>query len=165
MADAVSLASSESARDDRFCGSPAKDAYAHAASTEGVRCLEESPTATLYKEAMLKAAVDGEGPEATDVAVLLFSENVSIDGLAVAWGPTNKQESIIECARACVRHVPSGHGVFGNLPCNAFVFCPELECFEPDAHDHTQGDCWLKVRPLPTERPWRVPMRFAIDSH
>lgn len=30
------------------------------------------------------------------------------------------------------------------MPCNAFVWCPDDVCFEPDAHHHTKGDCWLK---------------------
>ena len=41
---------------------------------------------------------------------------------------------------------PPNYGLFANLPCNAWVWCPlEHEiCFEPDAHTHHAGDCWLK---------------------
>ena len=35
-------------------------------------------------------------------------------------------------------------GNYEPLPCNAFAWCSEVECFEPDAHKHTLGDCWLK---------------------
>ena len=33
---------------------------------------------------------------------------------------------------------------FEPLPCNAFSFCPDDVCWEPDIHKHTKGDCWLK---------------------
>jgi hypothetical protein len=35
-------------------------------------------------------------------------------------------------------------GPFVDFPCNSFVWCPDEVCFEPDAHKHTKGDCWLK---------------------
>lgn len=42
-------------------------------------------------------------------------------------------------------------GLFGALPCNAWVWCPVgvKRCFEPDAHTHTGGDCWLKFTEVP----------------
>jgi hypothetical protein len=40
-------------------------------------------------------------------------------------------------------------GPFGNLPCNAFAFCAFDTCFEPDAHSHRKGDCWLKFTEAP----------------
>lgn len=40
-------------------------------------------------------------------------------------------------------------GPFGKLPCNAVTFCAFPECFEPDAHKHSQGDCWLKFTEAP----------------
>ena len=57
-------------------------------------------------------------------------------------------------------------GPFEKLPCNAFAYCPDEVCFEPDAHHHTKGDCWLKftegpaapeVRRRPAGQPgcWR----------
>ena len=55
-----------------------------------------------------------------------------------------------------MRHVPLGvkvGGPFGALPCNAFVWCPvDVDggvCFEPDAHTHGAGDCWLKFTETP----------------
>ena len=33
---------------------------------------------------------------------------------------------------------------YAPLPCNAFAWCSEEVCFEPDAHKHSLGDCWLK---------------------
>ena len=41
----------------------------------------------------------------------------------------------------------------GKLPCNAFVWCPagRARCFEPDAHTHTGGDCWLKFTEVPEQ--------------
>jgi hypothetical protein len=44
-------------------------------------------------------------------------------------------------------HPPAGP--FGTMPCNAFAFCAEPNCFEPDAHKHSQGDCWLKFTEAP----------------
>lgn len=40
-------------------------------------------------------------------------------------------------------------GPFAKLPCNAFAFCTEETCFEPDAHKHGRGDCWLKFTEAP----------------
>ena len=31
-----------------------------------------------------------------------------------------------------------------SLPCNGFAYCEAAVCWEPDAHKHTKGDCWLK---------------------
>ncbi|CAI5963760.1 unnamed protein product [Closterium sp. NIES-64] len=38
---------------------------------------------------------------------------------------------------------------FAHLPCNVWVFCCAPTCFEPDAHTHTFGDCWLKFSEAP----------------
>ena len=148
--EAAFPASSLTDENERTCGSPARDAYVEAGSAEGVSCLERSPTAILYKKARLEAASADGGGDGDDGLDIVLLENVSLDGLAVAWGPSNKKESVLDCARACVKHqVPSGHGIYRNLPCNAFAFCPDPECFEPDAHQHTMGDCWLKFTELP----------------
>ena len=50
---------------------------------------------------------------------------------------------------ASSRRLGAHGGQFGALPCNVWVFCPvgNDACFEPDAHKHTGGDCWLKARP------------------
>jgi len=44
---------------------------------------------------------------------------------------------------------PTTAGPFGNLPCNAFAFCAFDNCWEPDAHKHSKGDCWLKFTEAP----------------
>lgn len=67
------------------------------------------------------------------------------DGLAVAWGIGNKMATAEDCAVACLNHKPGViQGPYVNLPCNAFAWCPDEICFEPDAHTHHKGDCWLK---------------------
>jgi len=47
---------------------------------------------------------------------------------------------------------------FELLPCNAFAWCSEEECFEPDAHKHSKGDCWLKF----TEGPAAPEVRACV---
>lgn len=39
--------------------------------------------------------------------------------------------------------------MFARLPCNAFAWCSTAVCFEPDAHSHSKGDCWLKFTEAP----------------
>lgn len=122
----------------RECGSPALDAYASVKPA----CLEASATAQQFNHS-----------EAARMAqTVWFEEHASYDGLAVAWGVGNKKANAAACADACRRHVADPRlGMFGKLPCNAFVYCPvgEARCFEPDAHMHTGGDCWLKFTEVP----------------
>lgn len=67
------------------------------------------------------------------------------DGVAVKWGLGNKMETAEDCARACLNHkIGEIKGPFENVPCNAFAWCPDEICYEPDAHKHSKGDCWLK---------------------
>lgn len=74
----------------------------------------------------------------------------SYAGLAVKWGVNHKTSSAQECAKACWNHRPGAvEGVFKELPCNAFTYCNAEKCFEPDSHDHTKGDCWLKFTEAP----------------
>jgi len=54
-------------------------------------------------------------------------------------------ETAEDCARACLQYnIGDIKGPFENLPCNSFTWCPDEICFEPDAHTHHKGDCWLK---------------------
>ena len=144
----------------RECGDPAADAYA----SVNASCLERSRTAV---EALAFQNVLGSG----DVRLVAWHEpHASFDGLAVRWGIGHKHPSAAACAAACVRHVPVGAGArggpFGALPCNAFVWCPVDvaggTCFEPDAHAHSAGDCWLKFTEVP-EAP-QVNQRGANDD-
>lgn len=122
----------------RECGDPAIDGYAHVNAT----CLEHSETAVDWEDA------------STNVA--WYEEHASFDGLAVRWGIGHKKKSASACAKACLQHIPLGKqrgGPFGALPCSAFVWCPidvpDGVCFEPDAHTHGPGDCWLKFTEVP----------------
>jgi len=127
----------------RECGSPASDAYVSIKPD----CLERSATAKDFDHA----------EDARLRQVVWAEEHASYDGLAVAWGVGNKKANAAACADACRRHVADQPGavrlggLFGRLPCNAFVYCPvgEARCFEPDAHTHTGGDCWLKFTEVP----------------
>lgn len=158
----------------RECGDPAADAYASVDAT----CLERSRTAV---ETLALLFQDKEGDkedkekEGHDLShrfarVAAWHEpNASFDGLAVRWGIGHFQPSAAACAAACVRHEPVGTkrgGPFGALPCNAFVWCPVDvpggACFEPDAHAHGAGDCWLKFTETP-EAP-QVNQRGANDA-
>ncbi|KAI8464342.1 MAG: hypothetical protein J3K34DRAFT_120330 [Monoraphidium minutum] len=135
----------------RVCGSPAVDGYANVKP----ECLFASPTARWYR-----GWVAGGGDPAALVAHLEAASD--IDGIAVKWGIGNKHDSAEGCARDCwcatrratharVRAHRPGQvdGPFKELPCNAFSWCGAPVCFEPDAHNHTQGDCWLKWAEAP----------------
>eukprot|EP00241_Pyramimonas_parkeae_P004909 CAMPEP_0114245086 /NCGR_PEP_ID=MMETSP0058-20121206/11694_1 /TAXON_ID=36894 /ORGANISM="Pyramimonas parkeae, CCMP726" /LENGTH=353 /DNA_ID=CAMNT_0001358087 /DNA_START=180 /DNA_END=1238 /DNA_ORIENTATION=- len=135
---AINQASAMSPR-IRECGSPAVDGYAHVDPA----CLEQSLTAREHPSTM-----------GAQLAMEVHIEkHADYDGLAVVWGLTHKQPSAELCADACRRHVPAGPsaGVYGRLPCNAFSWCPVefTFCFEPDAHTHRGGDCWLKFTEVP----------------
>jgi hypothetical protein len=54
-----------------------------------------------------------------------------------------KSQLLLRLTCAWAESIPNA-GPFSELPCNAFAFCPDEVCFEPDAHHHTKGDCWLK---------------------
>lgn len=63
--------------------------------------------------------------------------HVDYDGTkAWNWGLDKSQhvENAAQCCAKCRAHAK----------CNSWVFCPEPVCFAPDAHRHTQGECWLK---------------------
>lgn len=132
----------------RVCGSPAVDGYAHVEPP----CLEQSPTNQWY--------IDNKpGPEDMDI---YFEKEADYDGMAVGWGIGNTKQSVEECGEACRQHKPSGDGAFGKFPCNAFAFCAFETCFEPDAHDHSKGDCWLKFTEGPASP--EVNMRGALSK-
>jgi len=48
------------------------------------------------------------------------------------------------------------------MPCNAFSLCSEDTCFEPDAHSHSRGDCWLKFTEAPAAP--EVNMRGTLSA-
>lgn len=124
----------------RECGSPAIDGYAHVNAT----CLLRSATARDYD-------ASAEARAALETSI---ETHASYDGIAVRWGINHTVDSAEECAEKCRRHVAKegGRGADG-LPCNVFVWCPKNEgltkCFEPDAHEHYPGDCWLKFSETP----------------
>lgn len=133
----------------RVCGSPAVDGYAHVEPD----CLKRSPTAQWW-------AKQNPQPEDLDIHI---ERRADYDGLAVAWGIDNKKQSAEECAEACLLHKPNpDDDYFGSLPCNSFVWCSAAVCFEPDAHKHTQGDCWLKFTEAPASP--EVNMRGRISQ-
>lgn len=77
--------------------------------------------------------------------IVHIEQRADYDGIAVRWGVNHKTPTPQECAKACWNHRPGQvEGAFKDLPCNAFTFCNADTCFEPDAHQHTRGDCWLK---------------------
>ncbi|KAJ9526324.1 hypothetical protein QJQ45_009775 [Haematococcus lacustris] len=129
----------------RVCGSPAVDGYSHVVP----KCLEDSPTAKWWNEYYASG-----GKQSDLVAHIELASDY--DGLAVVWGIKNTKATVEECAEHCKRHMPNTvQGPFSKLPCNAFAFCPDDVCFEPDAHHHTKGDCWLKFTegPVAPEPP------------
>lgn len=134
----------------RVCGSPAVDGYIHVDS----KCLRESPTAQWWQNT---------NPDSIKDLVTHIEHRADYDGIAVAWGIDNKKSSVEECAAACRAHKMDLNDIWGNgaLPCNAFVWCSADVCFEPDAHKHTKGDCWLKFTEAPASP--EVNMRGLIS--
>ena len=55
-------------------------------------------------------------------------------------------------------------GPFGNLPCNAFAWCAFDNCFEPDAHKHGKGDCWLKFTEGPASPEVNMRGRLSLAA-
>ena len=81
-------------------------------------------------------------------------QRADYDGLGVRWGIGNKKATWQECEAACAAHEPTPmsaprRGPFSRLPCNVWTFCSRDVCFEPDAHTHRGGDCWLKFTETP----------------
>lgn len=125
---------------ERVCGSPAIDGYAHV----DPECLNKSPTNTAYSQFLKMSVGLGTGPPDWKKITL---EHSDVDGLAVGWGIGNKKESTQECEKACVEHSPEwlggmNGGPFAQLPCNAWAWCPDEVCWEPDAHSHTKGNIY-----------------------
>ena len=136
----------------RECGDPAVDGYAHV----DPKCLETSRTNREFDAS----------PAARAELVAWYEPHASYDGLAVRWGIGHRAASAKACASRCRDHAPGppNAGPFANLPCNAWVWCPTnvRRCFEPDAHTHGAGDCWLKFTETP-ESP-QVNQRGANDD-
>ncbi|PSC69437.1 hypothetical protein C2E20_7129 [Micractinium conductrix] len=125
------VAEAQRVMEARACGSPAVDGYAHVKP----ECHQDSPAAQWYQQWQ-------PTPDELDIWI---ERAADYDGLAVAWGIGNQKESIEECAEACRQHKPPGRGnPIDHLPCNAFAWCAHETCFEPDAHSHSKGNCWLK---------------------
>eukprot|EP00775_Hariotina_reticulata_P013419 gene13419-13547_t len=137
----------------RTCQSPAVDAYTHI----NVTCLKRSPTARYYQEYL------AAGGHLQDMVVHI-EQHADYDGVAVRWGIKHKFKSILACAKACWQHQPGTvDGPFKDFPCNAFTYCNAEVCFEPDIHQHTKGDCWLKFTEAPASP--EVNMRGLQPEH
>jgi len=164
--DPLNAVSTPSPARIRACGSPASDAY----SSVNASCLLSSPTATSFDAT----------PSARRALIAWIEPRASYDGLAVRWGLGHTVQSAEACAEACREHEPGKAGAeVASLPCNAFAYCPMETpraqnlndtmkpkgggkgdhggCFEPDAHEHAPGDCWLKF----TEAPEAVEVNQA----
>lgn len=128
---------------ERVCGSPAVDGYAHV----DAQCLLDSPTTAKYLEFYNASLSAGNEVPAWEA---VYMENTDIDGIAVAWGIGNTKASGEECQQACKEHKPAfTESGFARLPCNTWTWCAADDCWEPDAHKHSKGDCWLKFTEAP----------------
>lgn len=65
-----------------------------------------------------------------------------------ASGPAMQGFHLTSCSAA---------GPFSRLPCTAFSWCSQQACFEPDAHTHSFGDCWLKFTEGPLNPEVSIP--------
>lgn len=52
------------------------------------------------------------------------------------WG-LDKRQHVADAAACCAK-------CKAHARCNSWVFCPDPVCYAPDAHKHTQGECWMK---------------------
>eukprot|EP00899_Mesostigma_viride_P015426 jgi/Mesvir1/23885/Mv10674-RA.1 len=132
----------------RVCGSPAVDGYAHVDPS----CFERSPTFKEWQVDRERTKLAGSaGPGSVGMGYREYLEQAAdYDGLGVRWGIGHTKQSAQECAAACMEHEPGTiPGPFERLPCNAWTWCSKPHCFEPDAHQHSFGDCWLKFTELP----------------
>jgi hypothetical protein len=97
--------------------------------------------------------------------------HAGFDGAAFTWGMKFKTRDAAECCEACAAHrrlcslpgsagtpfwrpsVSGGHAKCSRkgVGCNVFVHCPSPRCWANDIHNHTFGECWLKVQPDPTK--------------
>jgi hypothetical protein len=139
----------------RACGSPAIDGYSHVDPA----CFDNSPTARRYAQTLQGSA------EASHKLVAFSEQAADYDGLGVRWGIGHKKQRWQDCEQACRDHRPSARGgPYSKLPCNVWTWCSRKVCFEPDAHSHSFGDCWLKFSELPEapEVNMREPMRRAF---
>ena len=55
-------------------------------------------------------------------------------------------------------------GPFSRLPCNTWTWCGEASCFEPDAHKHSFGNCWLKFAEDPHASTLKAPPPGTAQS-
>lgn len=78
-------------------------------------CLHHSPTSLWHK------AYLGSGGLNTDL-IAHTEAAAAYDGLAVKWGPLNKQPSVEACLEDCKQHVPdpSGGGAVQSNICRGF---------------------------------------------
>lgn len=109
------------------------------------------------------AGMGGAGPMCVSMGVIAFR---------VRWAQRSYSGSLLRCGSlqslSKAHHLPL-HALTHNtvnidsLPCNAFAWCSEKDgCFEPDAHKHTYGDCWLKWTEAPA---WpEVNMRGSLSE-
>eukprot|EP00966_Prymnesium_polylepis_P207811 4813765-Prymnesium_polylepis.2 len=106
-------------------------------------------------------------------AKLVLEDNLSCharDGFdlsgdaAFVWGLTFRVKSAAECCQACARHQAlcgkgeeskgkaywhDGRRCSGRRAktCNAWVFCGGPRCFSYDVHNHSFGECALRLSP------------------
>ena len=143
--DARAWVSASSTARVRECGSPAVDGYARVNMT----CLIQSATNVEFDVSA----------GAREASVAWIEHHASYDGIAVRWGIHNTANTVEECAQKCKDHEVRNRTATTAeaLPCNVFVWCPmppesereTFRCFEPDAHEHFPGDCWLKFSEVP----------------
>uniref|UniRef100_A0A7S3R9P4 Uncharacterized protein n=1 Tax=Dunaliella tertiolecta TaxID=3047 RepID=A0A7S3R9P4_DUNTE len=94
------LANVASALSSRVCGSPANQGYARLVYplAPSSSCLAQSPTALWHQQ------VSAAGRQ--EVLEPHYEQAALYDGLAVAWGHTNKKASVEECAAQCLHFKP-----------------------------------------------------------
>jgi hypothetical protein len=96
-------------------------------------------------------------PAGAAFLVVLYNAIYREEGVYADGRPLINHDRLVR-ACICIRA-----GLFDRLPCNAFVWCGDVECFEPDAHRHTLHDCWLKFTEAPAVPEVNMRGRFPSE--
>lgn len=83
--------------------------------------------------AVLQLDTSGSAPAVLLQALLCSGQAHQLGGAPAALAAPLVAFSPLHLTCSLLSRFPAA-GVFSRLPCNAFAFCSDEKCFEPDAH-------------------------------